>query len=265
MHSEQLDPRPVVIITGGGSGIGAAAAERLAQDYRVVICGRRQSALDTVAARTGAVPMALDVTDYPANEALVAEVAERFGRLDALVLNAGVVLSTAPHEITIAQWEAQIAVNLTGAFVMTRAALPHLLRAKGAVVSVSSVGAMQTGPGLAAYSTAKAGLSHFTCCLAYEYARQGLRANVVAPGWIRSEMADEEMKMLPIGRDLDAAYAKVSEHVPQRRAGSSMEAAEAIAFLLSPAASFINGAVLPVDGGSLIANSGMTYFDTVAS
>ena len=160
------------------------------------------------------------------------------------------------------------AASMLGAYsqFMSGAAGPGWRRCSVAFfVSVSSVGAVQTGPGLAAYSTAKAGLSHFTCCLAYEYARQGLRANVVAPGWIRSEMADEEMKMLPIGRDLDAAYAKVSEHVPQRRAGSSMEAAEAIAFLLSPAASFINGAVLPVDGGSLIANSGMTYFDTVAS
>jgi meso-butanediol dehydrogenase/(S,S)-butanediol dehydrogenase/diacetyl reductase len=257
--------RPVVIVTGGGSGIGAAVAERLAGSHRVIICGRRKDALDAVAARTGAEPVALDVTDYEAVRRMVADVVERHGRLDGLVLNAGILLSTSIADLSVEDWERQLAVNLTAPFVMTQAALPHLLRSRGAVVSVSSVGAVQTGPGISAYSAAKAGISQFTKCLAYEYARHGLRANVVAPGWIRSEMADEEMRMLPIGNDLEAAYAKVSEHVPQRRAGTSMEAAEVIAFLLSPAASFVNGAVYAVDGGSLVANSGMTYVDALGA
>ncbi|WP_054308869.1 SDR family oxidoreductase [Mesorhizobium sp. 1M-11] len=253
--------KPVVIVTGGGSGIGAAVAERLANSHRVVICGRRKDALDAVAARTGADSIAMDVTDHDAVRNLVTQTVDRHGRLDGLVLNAGIILSASIDELPIADWERQIAVNLTAPFVMTQVALPHLLASRGAVVAVSSVGAVQTGPGISAYSAAKAGISQFIKCLAYEYARYGLRANVVAPGWIRSEMADEEMRALPIGTDLEAAYAKVSEHVPQRRAGSSMEAAEVIAFLLSPAASFVNGAVYAVDGGSLIANSGMTYVD----
>lgn len=259
------DAKPVVIVTGGGSGIGAAVAERLANSHRLVICGRRKDALDAVAARTGAQAIPLDVTDHAATHLLVSRTAEQYGRLDGLVLNAGIIQSASIAELPIADWERQIAVNLTAPFVMSQAALPHLLASRGAIVAVSSVGAVQTGPGIAAYSAAKAGVSQFIKCLAYEYARHGLRANVVAPGWIRSEMADEEMRALPIGTDLDAAYAKVSEHVPQRRAGSSMEAAEVIAFLLSPAASFVNGAVYAVDGGSLVANSGMTYVDGLSA
>lgn len=175
------DGKPVVIITGGGSGIGAALAERLANSHHVVICGRRKDALDKVAARSGAHAVALDVTDHAAARLLVTQTLERYGHLDGLVLNAGIILSASIAELPVADWERQIAVNLTAPFVMTQAALPHLLASRGAVVAVSSVGAMQTGPGIAAYSAAKAGISQFTRCLAYEYARHGLRANVVAP------------------------------------------------------------------------------------
>ena len=257
--------KPVAIVTGGGSGIGAAVAERLADSHRVIICGRRRGSLEAVAGRTGAQAVAMDITDHDAARRLVSETVERHGRLDGLVLNAGILVPGSIADLSVADWERQISVNLTAPFVMTQAALPHLLRSRGAVVAVSSVGAVQTGPDVSAYSASKAGISQFVKCLAYEYARHGLRANVVAPGWIRSEMADEEMRALPIGNDLDAAYAKVSEHVPQRRAGTSMEAAEVIAFLLSPAASFVNGAVYAVDGGSLVANSGMTYVDGLSA
>ncbi len=255
--------RPVVLVTGGGSGIGAAVADKLGATHDVVICGRRLEALETVAARSGAHPMVADIADYARCETLISDIVARFGRLDGLVLNAGIVISASVADMALDDWEKQISVNLTAPFVMVKAALPHLIRTQGAIVSVSSVGAIQSGPGLAAYCSAKAGLSSLTQVVACEYARHGVRANVVAPGWIRTEMADEEMRALPVGDDLDVAYAKVSEFVPQRRAGTSMEAAEAIAFLLSPAASFINGAVLPVDGGSLLPNSGMIYFEQI--
>lgn len=256
-----VSEKPVVLVTGGGSGIGAAAARRLAKDWQVAICGRRREPLEAVSAETGAAIFTADVGDPAAATALIADIVARFGRLDGLVLNAGILINAPFGEMSLDAWNQQIAINLTGPFVMTQAALPHLLAAKGAVVSITSVGGLQTGPGLAAYSASKAGLQLMTQALAYEHARDGLRANIVAPGWIRTEMGDEEMETMHIADDLEGAYAKVSEHVPARRAGSSDEAAEAIAWLLSPAASFVNGAVLAVDGGSLVANVGMTFFD----
>lgn len=256
--------KPVVLVTGGGSGIGLATALRLAGGHEVAICGRRGAALDAVAERArGIHPFVADIGDPAAAARLVDDVVARFGRLDGLVLNAGIVITKPFAETSLDNWNQQLAINLTGPFVLAQKALPHLLARKGAIVSVSSVGAVQTGPGLAAYSASKAGLTLMTQAIAYEHARHGLRANVVAPGWIRTEMGDEEMATMNIAEDLEGAYAKVSEDVPQRRAGSAEEAAEAIAWLLSPAASFVNGAVLPVDGGSLIANVGMTFFDKI--
>jgi NAD(P)-dependent dehydrogenase (short-subunit alcohol dehydrogenase family) len=255
--------KPVILITGGGTGIGAAAARRLAADNEVVICGRRRAALDKVAEHGGIHPIVADISDPPAARGLIADIVARFGRLDGLVLNAGILINSPFGDIPLEDWNQQIAINLTGPFVLAQAALPHLLARQGAIVSISSVGGIQTGPGLAAYSASKAGLTLMTQAIAYEHARHGLRANIVAPGWIRTEMGDEEMATMNIADDLAGAYAKVSEEVPQRRAGSSEEAAEAIAWLLSPAASFVNGAVLAVDGGSLIANVGMTFFDKI--
>ena len=263
MSGAVVSEKPVVVVTGGGSGIGAAAAHRLSRDWQVAICGRRREPLEAVAAETGAAVFTADVGDPSAATRLIEQVVERFGRLDGLVLNAGILINATFREMSLDAWNQQIGINLTGPFVMTQAALPHLLASKGAVVAITSVGGVQTGPGLAAYSASKAGLQLMTQALAYEHARDGLRANIVAPGWIRTEMGDEEMETMHIAKDLEGAYAKVSEHVPARRAGSSAEAAEAIAWLLSPAASFVNGAVLAVDGGSLIANVGMTYFDKI--
>ncbi|MGO4439045.1 SDR family NAD(P)-dependent oxidoreductase [Rhizobium sp. RAF56] len=257
--------KPVVLVTGGGSGIGAATAVRLSGEYEVAICGRRGDALKAVAERADGIhPFVADIGDPAAASKLIGDIVARFGRLDGLVLNAGIVITKPFAETSLENWNQQLAINLTGPFVLAQTALPHLLARHGAIVSVSSVGAVQTGPGLAAYSASKAGLTLMTQAIAYEHARNGLRANIVAPGWIRTEMGDEEMATMNIAEDLEGAYAKVSEDVPQRRAGTANEAAEAIAWLLSPAASFVNGAVLAVDGGSLIANVGMTYFDKIA-
>ena len=154
-------------------------------------------------------------------------------------------------------------MNLTGPFMLVRAALPHLLRARGAVVSVSSVAALRASEAMAAYSASKAGLLLLTQSLAVDHGPDGLRANVICPGWTTTEMADMEMAELGESRGISTAdaYQLATAMVPQRRAASADEVAGAVCWLLSDAASYVNGAVLPVDGGSCVVDPGTLALD----
>ena len=253
-----------VIVTGGGTGIGAAVARTLAAGGdRVAVFGRRPEPLRTVAASTGALDVVCDVSDAGQVAAAVAVVAERFGGLDGLVLNAGIMRPGGVAELSPADWDALVAVNLTGAFHTVRAALPHLLAAHGAVVAVASIAALRAATGMGGYAVTKAGLTMLTQSLAVDHAHQGLRANVVCPGWTITEMADEEMASFGASRGLGVgdAYSLVTSLGPQRRAARAEEVAAVVAWLLSEAASYVNGTVIPVDGSAAAVDVGTLPFD----
>jgi meso-butanediol dehydrogenase/(S,S)-butanediol dehydrogenase/diacetyl reductase len=258
----------VVLVTGGGTGIGAAVALQLSEaGDRVVICGRRLEPLQQVAEATGALAVVADVSDADGVTHVVGEAIATFGRLDGLVLNHGIIRAGRVDELSIEDWQDTLQVNLTGPFLLVRAALPHLLAARGAVVAVSSVAALRASEAMAAYSASKAGLLLLTQSLAVDHGPDGLRANAICPGWTATEMADMEMAELGESRGISAAdaYRLATAVVPQRRAASADEVAGAVCWLLSDAASYVNGAVLPVDGGSCVVDPGTLALDTRVS
>jgi meso-butanediol dehydrogenase / (S,S)-butanediol dehydrogenase / diacetyl reductase len=251
------------LITGGGSGIGAAVAAALAgQSWDVCVAGRRREALEDVAARTGAHPVSVDVSDPADAQRVVQACLERFGRLDALVVSSGTGAGGAVLEQTLERWNRVLSTNLTGTFLVCQAALEPLIQTRGAIVTVASLAGLRADPESAAYCSSKAAMIMLTQCIALDYGPLGVRANCVCPGWIATDMADAAMDELGERRSLDraGAYELAVADVPARRAGRAEEAAAAVAWLASPAASYVNGAVLTVDGGAAVVDAGTLAF-----
>jgi NAD(P)-dependent dehydrogenase (short-subunit alcohol dehydrogenase family) len=251
------------IVTGGGTGIGAAIARRLAADgYGVCVTGRRRGPLDEVAAETGALPLQGDTGDPGDAERVVAVAKESLGRLDLLVCNAGIGLSGTVGEQTPEGWDAVLRTNLTGAFLASRAAMPELVKSRGSIVTISSDAGLRVAPRSAAYCAAKAGLIMLTQSIALDYGPLGVRANCICPGWIRTPMADGEMDELAELRETDreGAYGLVAAPVPLRRPGSPDEIASAVAWLASEEAGFTTGAVIAIDGGNTVVDPSAVVF-----
>jgi NAD(P)-dependent dehydrogenase (short-subunit alcohol dehydrogenase family) len=248
-------PSKVALVTGAARGIGLATAKRfLAEGWRVALLDIEAELLKAAVAALDDVDNTLalpcDVSDAKGVAAAIGTVGQRFGRLDALVNNAGIAVFAPIMETADGDWRRIMEVNLTGPFLCTKAAAP-LMREHGggAIVNITSISAVRASTLRSAYGTSKAGLAHLTKQLAVELASLGIRVNAVAPGPVETAMA-KAVHTPEIRADYHDA-------IPLNRYGLEEELAEAIFFLCSERSSYITGQVLAVDGGFDAAGIGL--------
>jgi meso-butanediol dehydrogenase / (S,S)-butanediol dehydrogenase / diacetyl reductase len=245
-----------VLVTGGGTGIGAAVARRMASEgARVALMGRRREPLEAVAAELGGLAVTGDAADSGSVRRAIAKIQAEFGTIDILIANAGGHGIGPTISMTDETWADAGRANLDTAFVCARECLPDLIERRGNIVIVSSIAGLFAAPDAAGYVTMKHALIGLGKSLARDYGRKGVRTNTVCPGWVATAMADEEMRMLVDERGLasiDEAYGLVTKDVPLGRAATPDEVANVICFIASDEAAMMNGSIVTVDGGSTV-------------
>jgi NAD(P)-dependent dehydrogenase (short-subunit alcohol dehydrogenase family) len=241
------------VVTGAGSGIGKASAERLAEEGGKVLCVdiNAEAVAETVQAiqSMGGVAEAAvaDISDRAQVNDFIARCVTLFGGVDVLVNNAGVNIPGVFHEVTDDVIDRTLNVNIKGAMYASQAAIPHMLqRGKGSIVNISSVNGLVSEPFLTVYSASKGAVVMLTRGIALDYAKQGIRCNCICPGWVDTPINYAHAEMLG---GLQKVYDSIDSFQPIGRPGESREIANLVLFLASDEASFMTGSIITADGG----------------
>ena len=240
----------VCIVTGGAQGIGEACARRFAREGAVAVIADVDSARgQAVAAELGGLFVACDVGDKAQVDTLVAQTVLKFGRIDVLVNNAGIFKAADFLDVSEADFDAVLRVNLKGSFLAGQAVAREMAKAgKGAIVNMSSVNGVLAIPNIASYNVSKGGINQLTRVMALALADKGIRVNAVAPGTIATELAAKAVLTS------EEAKRRIMSRTPMKRLGEPSEIADAVAWLASDAASYVTGEIVVVDGGRMTLN-----------
>jgi len=249
----------VALVTGGGSGIGTAIAERFVADgAKICITGRRKETLGKVAESLPSGSVVICQGDVSKEEDVkrMVETTMKFGgKLDVLVNNAGINHPAPIVELDPKMWQEVIEVNLTGPYLLMKAVIPHMLKeGGGSIINVASLGGMRCLPGMPAYCSSKAGLIMLTQQAALEYGRHNIRCNAVCPGGVSTDMTVKDFgefgRML--GIENNTFINQIAQEIPMRRFAAPSEIGGLCSYLASDDSSFMNGAVITLDGGTAV-------------
>lgn len=247
----------IALITGAGAGIGAGIAERFSEAGATVVLfdinGESAGQMSRKIEQAGhgrSLALQGDVSSEADVREAAGQAVEKFGTVDILVNNAGIDVSGLVPDMNASEWDRVLAVNLKGAFLFSKHVIPHMRGRGGAIVNISSVHALVSNEGYAAYDASKAGMLAMTRTLALDHGRDGIRVNAICPGYISTPMTDEWFKEQP---DPEATLREVLSFHPLGRIGTTRDVADAALFLASDASAFVSGTYLVVDGAMTVA------------
>jgi len=249
----------VVLITGGGTGLGTAFTKRfIAEGAKVVITGRRKELLEKVASELPTESVLVfsgDVSKLEEAQAMVEATIKFGGKIDVLINNAGIDPAGAVVDLPVEQWQQIIDINLTGPFLMMKAAIPHMIQnGGGSIINIASLAALRCIPAMPAYIASKSGLIGLTQATALDYGSLKIRCNVICPGAVSTEMLQNSMGGLAksLNSDITGALNVLTKFCPLPRAADPDEIAGAAVFLASDDSSFMTGATMVLDGGACV-------------